>query len=71
MKKETLMKVGITLLGWVFLILVTSKISTTINPTTNLSLLEVLSVLSTTFFGWVPFYFYFKRKKTVTPEETI
>jgi hypothetical protein len=74
MKKETLMKVGITLLGWVILLTLTANIARAINPSTNpedMSAFEITSIMGVALFGWVPFYFYFKKKKTVTPEETI
>lgn len=73
MKKETLLKVGITLLGWGILLIATANIASAINPSTNpndMSVFEIFMGCTVTLFGWVPFYFYFKRKKTVTPDES-
>jgi hypothetical protein len=73
MKKERLKQIGITVLGWIILITLTANIARAINPSTNpedTSGLEVFIGITVTLFGWVPFYFYFKRKKTVTPEES-
>ena len=72
MKKETLMKVGITLIGWGILLTLTAKIARAINPSINpeyMSAFEITSGMGVALFGWVPFYLYFKRKNKRTPKD--
>lgn len=64
MKKNTFIKIGVTLLGWGFLMVMTANIARMINPSTspeNMSVIEISILLLVTFFGWVPFYLYFKK----------
>jgi len=65
MKNQKLKQVGITILGWLGVVIITANIARAINPSSNpedISVLESLLCMTIVLIGWVPFYIYFKKK---------
>jgi len=65
MKNQKLKQIGITVLGWLGVVVITANIASAINPSSdpaNISAFESLLCMTIVLGGWVPFYLYFKKK---------
>ena len=65
MKNQKLKQIGITILGWLCVVIITANIASLINPSSNpedISVLESLLCTTIVLTGWVPFHIYFKKK---------
>lgn len=65
MKNQKLKQIGITILGWLGVVIITANIASAFNPSSNpedISVSESLLCMTIVLTGWVPFYIYFKKK---------